>query len=68
MSGFKDNFPGLIPMVKLYVASINIDIETRAVVDNYIELVSKRASGRAYALRTWVGVQYSSYISIQASS
>jgi len=40
-----DNFPGLIPMVKLYVASINIDIETRAVVDNYIELVSKRASG-----------------------
>ena len=34
-----------MPLVRQYVASINVDLETRVVIDKYLDLVSKRASG-----------------------
>jgi hypothetical protein len=41
----QENFAGLMPLVRQYVASINVDLETRVVIDKYLDLVSKRASG-----------------------
>ena len=41
----QDEFPGLIPLVRMYVNSIDIDIDTRCTVMQYLRLISKRASG-----------------------
>jgi glutamate--cysteine ligase catalytic subunit len=49
-----DEFPGLIPLVKQYLASINIDLETRILVDKYLKFVSKRASGELLTTASWV--------------
>ncbi|CAO3686172.1 unnamed protein product [Rhizopus microsporus] len=47
MNGRDDDngFPGLIPLIHSYLNSTNIDIETRCKLNNYLSLISKRASG-----------------------
>lgn len=42
-SGFA--FPGLVPLVRGYVASLNMDHETRSRLDTYLDFISARASG-----------------------
>lgn len=39
-------FPGLIPLVRGYVAALNIDCETRSRLDTYLDFMSERASGK----------------------
>ena len=41
----QDEFPGLIPLVRMYVNSIEMDVDTRCAVMQYLRLISKRASG-----------------------
>ncbi len=41
----QDSFCGLIPLIYQYLDTINVDLETRALVQSYLQLVSKRASG-----------------------
>lgn len=40
-----DDFPGLIPLIKQYLNSVDIDIDTSCTIQNYLKLISKRASG-----------------------
>ena len=42
---WQDEFPGLIPLVRMYVNSIDIDVDTRCTVMQYLRLMSERASG-----------------------
>lgn len=48
-----ENFAGLMPLVRQYVASINVDLETRVVIDKYLDLVSKRASGELMTMASY---------------
>ncbi|KAL1915696.1 uncharacterized protein VTP21DRAFT_6455 [Calcarisporiella thermophila] len=48
------DFPGLIPLVKAYLNSVNVDLETRCVLCKYLTLVSKRASGELATTATWM--------------
>lgn len=41
-----DQFPGLIPMLNFYLDSIDINAKTRCQLNNYLNLISKRAEGK----------------------
>lgn len=42
---FKDEFPGVIPLVRMYVNSIDIDVDTRCTIMQYLRFISRKASG-----------------------
>jgi glutamate--cysteine ligase catalytic subunit len=50
----KDEFPGLIPLVRMYVNSIDIDVDTRCTIMQYLRLISKRASGELMSTAMWI--------------
>lgn len=41
----QDEFPGLLSLVRMYVNSIDMDVDTRCTVLQYLRFISKRASG-----------------------
>ena len=52
--GRGENFPGLVPLIHAYLDIIQIDSDTRAVVDDYIDLVSQRARGDLPTPARWI--------------
>lgn len=40
-------FPGLIPVLNSYLESMEVDVDTRCSILNYLRLIKKRASGTA---------------------
>lgn len=38
-------FPGLIPILNSYLESMEVDVDTRCSILNYLKLIKKRASG-----------------------
>ena len=40
-------FPGLIPVLNSYLESMEVDVDTRCSILNYLKLIKKRASGTA---------------------
>ena len=40
-------FPGLIPILNSYLESMEVDVDTRCSILNYLKLIKKRASGTA---------------------
>ncbi len=49
-----DGFPGLIPLVDSYLNSMNVDVETRCNLARYLDLISKRASGKLWTGAKWI--------------
>ena len=47
-------FPGLVPLVESYLNSLNIDVETRCEFGRYLDLISKRASGKLWTCAKWM--------------
>jgi glutamate--cysteine ligase catalytic subunit len=47
-------FPGLIPLVENYLNSLNVDVETRCELAQYLELIRKRADGRLCTASKWM--------------
>eukprot|EP01095_Lingulamoeba_sp_RSL-Kostka_P014851 TRINITY_DN6631_c0_g1_i1.p1 TRINITY_DN6631_c0_g1~~TRINITY_DN6631_c0_g1_i1.p1 ORF type:complete len:389 (+),score=127.28 TRINITY_DN6631_c0_g1_i1:3-1169(+) len=50
----KSNFVGLIPLVEIYLDTINTPKETRKKIDQYLSLLSKRASGELVTTARWI--------------
>lgn len=40
-------FPGLIPILNSYLENMEVDVDTRCSILNYLKLIKKRASGIA---------------------
>ena len=49
----KGDYPGLVPLVTHYCDNVNMDTETRAIVDEYLSLIAKRASGELKTFARW---------------
>jgi len=49
----EDGYPGLVPFVIHYCESVSMDEETRTAVLQYLQLVSKRASGELKTFARW---------------
>ncbi|KAF2432382.1 GCS-domain-containing protein [Tothia fuscella] len=47
-------FPGLIPLVENYLNSMNVDVETRCELAQYLDLIRKRADGRLWSGAKWM--------------
>ena len=48
------DFPGLIPLVESYLDSVNVDVQTRCELAIYLDLISRRASGRLVTTARWM--------------
>ncbi len=47
-------FPGLIPLVEIYLDSVNIDVQTRCELSTYLDLIRRRASGELWTAARWI--------------
>lgn len=45
LSNGTEDFPGLLPLVRKYISSVDVDEETKSSLAPYLELISDRASG-----------------------
>jgi len=54
MTGKGDYFPGLIPLIRAYLDYIKCDTFTLARVNQYMDLIEKRASGVLVTPATWM--------------
>ena len=52
--GNGSEFPGLIPLVEGYLNSINVDVETRCELMQYLTLIRRRADGRLWTAARWM--------------
>lgn len=50
----KDDFPGLIPLINQYINMIEIDVDTRCTIQQYLNLISARASGKLKTTARWI--------------
>jgi len=48
------NFPGLIPLIRNYLSSMNVDVKTYHTVYTYLKLISERASGQIDTTASWI--------------
>lgn len=50
-----NNFPGLVPLVKHYITSIDdCDVDTQCTVLQYLKLIEGRASGKLWTAAKWL--------------
>ena len=48
VSPFKaGDFPGLIPLIECYLSNVDVDIDTHCTISQYLELISRKASGES---------------------
>ena len=50
----RKGFPGLIPLVESYLDSINVDVETRCELAQYLALIRGRANGTLWTAAKWI--------------
>lgn len=48
------SFPGLIPLVEMYLDSLNVDVETRCELAQYLALIRGRANGTLWTAAKWL--------------
>lgn len=59
---FQDGvFPGLIPLVNSYLASMDVDADTHCTVQAYMKLIQKRASGELLTTAAWLRKEVTSH-------
>ncbi|KOC65500.1 Glutamate--cysteine ligase catalytic subunit [Habropoda laboriosa] len=54
INGKEGVFPGLIPLVNSYLASMDVDADTHCTVQAYMKLIQKRASGELLTTASWL--------------
>ncbi|KAJ1985777.1 glutamate--cysteine ligase [Dimargaris cristalligena] len=54
INGQEGGFVGLIPVINSYLDSLNINVETHCRINQYLNLVSKRANGELMTNATWI--------------
>ncbi|EDO46274.1 predicted protein, partial [Nematostella vectensis] len=47
-------FPGLIPLINKYLSDVDVDIDTRCTISQYLKLISRRASGELMTTARWM--------------
>uniref|UniRef100_A0A3Q1LU91 Glutamate--cysteine ligase n=1 Tax=Bos taurus TaxID=9913 RepID=A0A3Q1LU91_BOVIN len=54
INGKEGVFPGLIPVLNSYLESMEVDVDTRCSILNYLKLIKKRASGELMTVAKWM--------------
>ncbi|CAL8143842.1 unnamed protein product [Orchesella dallaii] len=50
----KEGFPGLIPLVQNYLNSMDVDADSQCTLQQYLSLLSRRATGEVYTAAKWM--------------
>ncbi|XP_003254187.1 glutamate--cysteine ligase catalytic subunit isoform X2 [Nomascus leucogenys] len=54
INGKEGVFPGLIPILNSYLENMEVDVDTRCSILNYLKLIKKRASGELMTVARWM--------------
>ncbi|XP_070312771.1 glutamate--cysteine ligase catalytic subunit isoform X3 [Odocoileus virginianus] len=54
INGKEAVFPGLIPILNSYLENMEVDVDTRCSILNYLKLIKKRASGELMTVAKWM--------------
>uniref|UniRef100_A0A670I4D4 Glutamate--cysteine ligase n=1 Tax=Podarcis muralis TaxID=64176 RepID=A0A670I4D4_PODMU len=54
INGKEGVFPGLIPILNSYLENMEVDVDTRCSILNYLKLIKKRASGELMTAARWM--------------
>ncbi|XP_036318895.1 glutamate--cysteine ligase [Rhagoletis pomonella] len=53
-NGKADSFPGLVPLIRSYLQSMEVDTDTHCTIEQYLRFIEKRASGELVTTATWI--------------
>uniref|UniRef100_A0A1B0AX38 Glutamate--cysteine ligase n=1 Tax=Glossina palpalis gambiensis TaxID=67801 RepID=A0A1B0AX38_9MUSC len=56
-NGKPDTFPGLVPLIRRYLQSMEVDTDTHCTIEQYLRFIQKRASGDLFTTATWLREQ-----------
>ncbi|KAI1290171.1 Glutamate--cysteine ligase catalytic subunit [Halotydeus destructor] len=54
INGKDERFPGLVPLLKQYLLSMDVDAEAHCAIHQYLNLISSRASGKYSTTAQWI--------------
>jgi len=54
INGRGEEFPGLVPLLKQYLSSVEMDVDTQCTLQQYLNFIAGRASGRLLTAASWV--------------
>uniref|UniRef100_A0A3Q3BLU2 Glutamate--cysteine ligase n=1 Tax=Kryptolebias marmoratus TaxID=37003 RepID=A0A3Q3BLU2_KRYMA len=54
INGKEGVFQGLIPILNWYLENMEVDVDTRCTILNYLKLIKKRASGELMTMAKWM--------------
>ncbi|XP_054157721.1 glutamate--cysteine ligase catalytic subunit-like [Oppia nitens] len=54
INGKGQQFPGLVPLLKHYLSSIELDVDTQCTIQQYLNLIANRASGKLKTTAQWI--------------
>uniref|UniRef100_A0A0K8RH23 Glutamate--cysteine ligase n=1 Tax=Ixodes ricinus TaxID=34613 RepID=A0A0K8RH23_IXORI len=54
VNGKPGEFPGLVPLVRTFVSSMDVDVDTQCTIQQYLTLIQKRASGELMTTAGWI--------------
>lgn len=52
-----DSFPGLVPLIRSYLQSMEVDTDSHCTIEQYLRFIQKRASGELITTATWMREQ-----------
>ncbi|VDM50467.1 unnamed protein product [Toxocara canis] len=54
INGKGDEFPGLVTLIRQFLDSADVDVDTRCTISQYLNFIQKRASGEIMTLARWM--------------
>lgn len=54
INGKGDDFPGLVPLIKQYLDSADVDVDTRCTISQYLRFIQLRSTGEVWTLARWM--------------
>ncbi|XP_068152614.1 glutamate--cysteine ligase isoform X2 [Drosophila tropicalis] len=56
-NGKPNVFPGLVPLIRSYLQSMEVDTDTHCTIEQYLRFIQKRAAGELITTATWMREQ-----------
>ncbi|KAH8292703.1 hypothetical protein KR018_003228 [Drosophila ironensis] len=60
-NGKANVFPGLVPLIRSYLQSMEVDTDTHCTIEQYLRFIQKRAAGELITTATWMREQVLSH-------
>lgn len=54
INGKENEFPGLVPLIQKFLASLDIDVDTQCSIQQYLKLIQLRAKGELVTAARWI--------------